>query len=148
MNIRDAILAAADKIESEPRRFNFDSICIPGITCGSPGCALGWIAAFHGDIGDTYSRSWNSSRMAGLLGLGSGGDNAFYSRMDRLEEEHFGIDRHDKHEWMWTARRCAAVMRIYADRYHPAPKLGIPASVRAIFDAPANVPMLEGDSRA
>ena len=44
--------------------------------------------------------------------------------------------------WINSADRCADTLRLYADKYHPAeaPKrVGIPASVRAIFETQQSV---------
>src|SRR6185437_10876015 len=47
MNVYNAIMRAADHIERHPQEFNFNSTSIPdGPGCGTPGCALGWIAVF------------------------------------------------------------------------------------------------------
>lgn len=44
---RAIVLQAADQIESTPHRYLFSSICIPPPrSCGTPACALGWIAHF------------------------------------------------------------------------------------------------------
>ena len=48
MNIRTAILKAADSIEQNPHLFSFKSLAIPNKDCGTPGCAIGWIAYHSG----------------------------------------------------------------------------------------------------
>ena len=51
MNVREAILAAADHIETYPKKFSFASVEVPSRrSCGTPGCALGWIGHFAGSI--------------------------------------------------------------------------------------------------
>lgn len=130
MNIRNAILAAADHIEEHPALFNYHRQ-VPTPDCGSPGCALGWISlladeqrfAWGRSEQSEHTRPWKRAELFAWLGYD---DGVFYDRMDALD---LG--------WKRTARQCAAAMRLYADKYHPAPKLGIPASVLAIFEAPA-----------
>ena len=120
MRIREAILKAADSIEQNPTLFRFSSVDIPG-ECGSPGCALGWIAHHVG---------WVENGRRFLDGIASvmGEDSpeAFYTKMDDLEEGGW---------WGTSAYICAASLRLYADKYHPETD-SIPASVRAIFDVP------------
>ncbi len=134
MNIRAAVLEAADRIEAEPDRFDFGSISIPGMTCGTPGCALGWVGAYMG-LQATESLSAVSSLSAVCVALGAdGGALTFYNRMDEMQCRFGPNDSH----WSDNARVCAAMMRKYADQYHPAEKpkknVGIPVSVRAIFE--------------
>ena len=47
MNIRQALLKAADSIEQHPKLFSFHSCELPN-ECGTPGCALGWLAVHLG----------------------------------------------------------------------------------------------------
>jgi hypothetical protein len=103
MNIRDAILKAADHIERHPTDFSFNKIFVP--SCGTPGCALGWICAFAGiSAGDSI---WYE-RIPGFVQHSS----VFYSRMNDLVG----------HAWKRDAAVCARGMRLYADKYHPAEK--------------------------
>lgn len=125
MNIREAILKAADHIEANPHRFDFDSVLVPGKTCGSPGCALGWIAAFAGQ------QSGKEFQTNDLIGCG---DLEFYSRMDDIEAPFDGDKPALACHWMNSAPGCAEVLRLYADKYHPAEKpQGIPDNVRGLF---------------
>lgn len=131
MNIYNAIMAAADQIESHPKDFNFMSVKVPSPgSCGTPGCALGWITAFcekpvtvHGYLGICGSIK--------QLRVGYAGE--FYERMDSCET---WWERVLMLSWRDSAERCAKTMRKYAAKYH-APKApaitGIPDSVRAIF---------------
>lgn len=123
MNIRDAILKAADHIEQNPLKFDFWASDIP-TGCGTPGCALGWIAHFSG----AQTTCAHDSRWAApvhvfcedFLGLHP---EEFYEKIEDLSSE-----------WRSDASACATGLRAYADKYHPAESRAlIPASVLAIF---------------
>lgn len=137
MNIREAILKAADHIERNPGDFNFNTSRVPH-PCKTPGCALGWVGFFLRVEGEDDFLN-RTALVCGVPALKRGGftrsEGEFYFRMNQ-----FGI-------WFSNAAECARCLRLYADKYHRAPKLGIPASVRAIFDAPAIEPVCEGDAR-
>jgi hypothetical protein len=119
MEIRDAILRAADHIERHPQDFNFGSVSIP--VCGTPGCALGWISAYC----DFPRGEHGFSKCCDLLGLepefqtgikldaGAFKDQSFtfYNRMKKLGGS----------SWCSNAINCAEALRLYADKYHPAP---------------------------
>jgi hypothetical protein len=139
MNIRSAILAAADHIERYPGEFDFSSVVIPGLGCGTPGCALGWISAFAG----YKERRYGFCEIAGKeLGLApeplpdmnpehGSSTYTFYNRMDALDGGRAVST------WRDFPDVCAATLRKYADKYHASEKeekKGIPAEVRAIFD--------------
>jgi hypothetical protein len=115
MNIRDAILKAADHIEQNPRQFNFGSIKIPRKSdCGTPGCALGWIGFFGGLTWkeSDYDSEWCVLRASNeLLGHDDQmhSSSVFYDKMGALVSG-----------WKDSAPRCAAALRLYADKYHPA----------------------------
>lgn len=108
MNIRSAILAAADHIEANPGEFDFRSVDQPG--CGSPGCALGWIGFFakqDPQAGECYVRT-----VANSIGLPSPEDSMiFYNRMNALPRST---------GWTRYAALCASTLRAYANAYHPA----------------------------
>jgi hypothetical protein len=110
VEIRQAILKAADHIERYPDDFDFAATKVPD--CGTPGCALGWIAAFAG-LKERYSEAavWMGLAAEPLRG---GSDRqrvyTFYNRMDDL----VGY-------WHKDPAICAKGMRLYADKYHPAP---------------------------
>jgi len=112
-NIRQAILAAATSIEKNPDMFTFMSVDIPG--CGSPGCALGWVAYHMGMTNSEYG--------VGFIGVVSNrialGEENFYDRMNE-----FG------REWKYSAPHCAKALRLYADKHHPQ---AIPESVLSLF---------------
>ena len=110
MNIREAILKAADYIEVHPAEFNFMSISIPKGGCGTPGCALGWIGHF------ANIRSGIDKAAKKALGLADQVD--FYRRMDiMLCGSYPGPTT-----WRQDPKECARALRLYADRFHPAEK--------------------------
>lgn len=120
MNIRTAILKAADSIEQNPHLFYFHSVDMPDAGCGTPGCALGWIGHHLSCAGiqpdDRFDGSL--SRVAHME------STSFYARMNGLE---VGLG------WKYSAPACASALRQYADKYHPENR-GIPESVRQIFE--------------
>ncbi len=123
MNIRQAILKAADSIEKNPNLFDFNSVVDPSLKCGTPGCALGWIG-FHLDM----ERRWGGGFRNGLDSvsekIGMSDDQLkFYSVMDGLCGNY---------DWRKSADECARGLRFLADKYHPVQ--GIPDSVLAIFN--------------
>lgn len=106
MNIRQAILRAADHIESYPAQFDFNQCAIPeDLSCGTPGCALGWIAFFSGAI-DACGLLEVTER------LSMAEPSIFYRRMNQLDSENTG-------NWMYSAKVCARNLRLYADKHHP-----------------------------
>ena len=115
MQIREAILKAADQIEAHPYDFMFSSVCIPEDNCGSPGCALGWIAFFLGAELPAFPghQEWDVVRATVALGIPSHGhvDCEFYRRLDSFLSG-----------WRENADLCALALRLYADKYHPAIK--------------------------
>lgn len=108
MEIRAAILAAADHIERNPGAFDFWSTRLPG--CGTPGCALGWVAHFCGFKTGAKDQVWE-----------------FAERVLKLENPYLFYDALDEicgeREWRTDASECAKAMRAYADANHPAPAL-------------------------
>ncbi len=112
MNIRTAILKAADSIEQNPKMFWFSSISTPD--CGTPGCALGWVA-YHIGEGVLCGNSWDPWKLGRRLGILENGKYmagiGFYHRMDKL---------HGGYDWKDSAPECAKALRLYADKYHPA----------------------------
>lgn len=131
MNIREAILKAADSIEQNPGLFNFSSIRVPDFDCGTPGCAIGWMA-YHlglgewaeGDQGDGLY--WILDRSYALKEIMD--QQTFYNTMDNLSEG-----------WRIDAKSCAVGLRLYANKYYAEePKTekfkGIPVWCREIFE--------------
>lgn len=111
MNVREAILAAADHIERHPGQFTFWSCSVPD-GCGAPGCAIGWIGHFMG-----AEHSAIGFRVAvKKLGYGES-EMLFYDRMDEIAGSR---------AWKQSAAACANTMRLYADKYHPAESPAVP----------------------
>lgn len=109
-DIRTAILKAADHIEANPGSFDYSSLKVPD--CGTPGCALGWIAVFRGHSARTHTGLRACFALEGdPAGVKS---RVFYQRMDRLSDRF-------KSKWREDAAICAHALRAYADKYHPAP---------------------------
>ena len=134
MNIREAILKAADHIERNPEDFRFTQPAVPD-QCGTPGCALGWIGYF---LGEPEGLIWSYTHLDVSehwlqLGHSTIGAEIFYNRMSALENGLLW------NTWSVNAHRCAETLRKYADKYHPAPADVIPASVREIFAEVTNV---------
>lgn len=104
-----AIMKAADHIERNPREFKFHAIDKPN-GCGSPGCALGWIAYFAG--GDNYMDvARNVLNLPGDQSTGEGSPHfEFYRRLKNLEG--------GSQKWMNSAGLCAHLLHLYAEKYH------------------------------
>lgn len=124
MNIREAILAAADHIERNPGEFDFHSLETPaGLSCGTPGCAIGWISFFMGKRREMgHVESWRAPLVA--MGVGAYGDDVFYRRMDAVLHSR----------WHDNAADCAAALRLYAYKYHPAPSIDSDATPNAVAE--------------
>ena len=106
MDLRFAILKAADSIQQFPKLFNFGSISCPDIGCGSPACALGWLGFYT--KAKTYSRG--HSYVNGLDSIVDVDSARFYRRMDALPGFR---------TWRTDAASCTKSLRLYADKYHP-----------------------------
>jgi hypothetical protein len=125
MTLREAMFAAADHIETHPKEFDFNAIGVPD-GCGTPGCALGWIAHFMGYPPSTLGFGFVGDQMdlpsePLIAGFEIGDENhytcrtfAFYNRMDRVADET------PSYQWAFEAGACARTLRRYADRWHPA----------------------------
>jgi hypothetical protein len=125
MNIRQAILKAADLIESRPELYAFYQNEVP--ECGTPGCMLGWIGHFLGVSGSV------GYRVCPAMGLGEGQDGFIRNGIHQL-----AIDESSRtKEWpdyVSDPKAAARLMRRWADLHHPAESRAlIPASVRSIF---------------
>lgn len=124
MELRQAILKAADQIERNPDVFNYWKTSVP--PCGSPGCAIGLVAAHLGFREGLYV-SMNCHR---ILGVDS---HTFYARMG---DAATSIDA--AKVWMHYPLLAAQSLRLYADKYHPQEGIeeirAIPDAVRHIFD--------------
>ena len=129
MKIRQAILAAADSIEQNPDLFEFGSTDIPNPSCGSTGCAIGWIALHLGYPAGEYMSNEDASgktvyqRLGIPLGEHGEKDVCFHHMSHFLGD---GI------EWKLSPIKCAQGLRLYADRYHPEISV-IPKVVTDIF---------------
>lgn len=109
ITIRDAILKAADHIEQNPKDFNFGTVTVPH-TCGSPGCALGWIHHFAGIKGHMTAIGEELIE-ATLLDPMLEHDCDFYDRMDEVAKAD---------SWRYRPAECASALRTYAEKYHAA----------------------------
>lgn len=130
MNIYDAIMKAADHIESNPREFDFYCIGVPENLCDSPGCAIGWINYFTGTSRGyrlaEHPEYYLSRNSAGRMSFDSdvclGVDQtAVYTRLDALYEG-----------WRSSAGACAAALRLYANNYHAPAKPVTPPDWNAL----------------
>ncbi len=123
--MRSVILQAADSIEKFPDLFQFTSLDTPAPPedgdCGTPGCALGWIA-FHMGIKQTSAlNGWSQSgEVYKALGI----------KEDCCFPELVTIDEY----WARSPEHCARALRIFADLNFPAGRDNIPAKIRAIFE--------------
>lgn len=103
-------MQAADHIERNPTEFDFFSVEMP--KCGTPACALGWVAHFLG-ITDELETLFERFRFLDK-------DCHFYEGMDELMGEA-PRGKHDKKEhwgpWKDDATLCARGMRLYAEKY-------------------------------
>jgi hypothetical protein len=112
MNIRQAILLAADSIEQNPKMFNYASCYRPDFDCGTPGCALGWIGLHAGiAVNADGGRQGKFVKTLDAVADLTTGDNhacTFYERMSAISSG-----------WKCDAADCAAALRKYADKYHP-----------------------------
>lgn len=118
MNIRQAILSAADSIEQNPDLYRFTTWATANPDCGIPGCALGWISYHLGMAGEIPT-----SGVYAALGIGSGFPALLFTHLR---------DAVGHGEWKTSAPECAKALRQYADIHHPEQDY-IPASIRAIF---------------
>jgi hypothetical protein len=117
MDTYNAILRAADHIETNPRLFDFERTRVPS-HCWTPGCALGWIGFFAGRTKARIPAMFGFSfphRGIAIVTSEGGMDpvipvtaHEFYKRMDS-----FAVGN-----WRKDAGACAKAMRFYAGRYH------------------------------
>lgn len=110
--IRSAILKAADQITNDPASFLFTKTYLPNPTCGSPGCALGWIGYFL-----KYKDTYKNSMCDGVSKiLNHSHQLGFYRAMDSLSSTPDDIESIN---WRKNAATCAMLLREYADKYFP-----------------------------
>lgn len=124
MDIRTAILKAADHIERNPETYSFHSNDKPD--CGTPGCMLGWVGVFL-DVPARESAYTGSymNRTAMALGLQGMGDFLRFCEGYSNRKKLYGFT-HD-------ASEAATLLRAFATERIAAVKSTIPTSVRAIF---------------
>jgi hypothetical protein len=104
--IRGAMLRAADRIEQDPKVFNFCRLSVPA--CGTPGCAAGWIGF---ELGIPAGEGIASvMRRIGI------GDPHQYNNYSVFQNQMFEISQ----QWPNSAMVCASTLRAYADKYFPA----------------------------
>jgi hypothetical protein len=100
VDIRTAILKAAEHVERHPDDWNFFSIRTP--TCGSQGCAIGWVAAYMDMSGFVHELCFK------VFGVRN---EEFYDRMRALGCQLACA----------LPLQVAQGLRAYANKYHPAP---------------------------
>lgn len=122
MNTRQAIIAAANQIDRTPAIFAYFNSRVP--SCGSPGCFIGLIAC---NAGFPHGESVHELCPA-LFGVSW---DVVYDRVFDLSGR--ALVKNHSVAWCSDPALTARTMRLYADKYHPAPA-PIPASVRAIFE--------------
>jgi hypothetical protein len=119
MSIRNALLSAANKIEANPSLFDFNSIYVPDGGCGSPGCAIGWVAHFRGgaaqhkivsDKRHSHEYAWEPVAAVGTS------SREFYDTMSDISEH----TESDRYTWKDEAGACARCLRGYAVMNYPA----------------------------
>ena len=118
MNIRNAILMAADSIEKYPSLFDFMSNEKPNLDCGTPGCVLGWIGFYLGIDAELMPTPTGQALDCPKMTLTDKctdsvmyEDWGFYRRMN-------DVSGHS--DWRDGAPACVAALHKYADRYFPA----------------------------
>jgi hypothetical protein len=110
MNIREAILKAATFIRQNPSAYKFSNNVIP--ECGTPGCMMGWIFSILGHRGQVFSFA------PAVLGV-TGGE--FIHRVSRIQDAlGYSDGSYNVGTPEQMARNAEAVLRLYADKYHPA----------------------------
>jgi hypothetical protein len=114
MSIREAILKAAHHVEMNPRDWDFYAGVPSG--CGTPGCAVGWVAFFLGHRADENVFSL-CKKLFGVTHL-----EWWVRVMPKDTPKRIEL----------TGPELAIKMRAYADKYYPD---AIPQNVRAIFEA-------------
>lgn len=125
MLTREIITATADLLDSQPGRFSFIAMRIPVLTESDPGvperyqgCVIGLLLAVAG-LG-TPGERWLPlvQEDESLLGIEEG---EFYSELDVLEKKYLHDHPEDSGRWLDDAHMTAKVLRLFAERYPPAP---------------------------
>lgn len=86
--LQAATLLAAEHIEKRPQDFDFYEVVIPD--CGTPGCALGWMAHFYRQLGGRRPDGGEMEDITDILPMLDMDDAKFYRRLDH----HAGIHWH------------------------------------------------------
>lgn len=112
MNVRQALLAAADHIEANPQAYCFNNSAKPD--CGSLGCLMGWVGVFA-EVKDKNKRDRAAPGYANqvaqkVLGLTS------WAHFVSLGSELGAFFNYTQ-----DSKQAAGMLRAYADKYHPAP---------------------------
>ncbi len=135
MNVREAILRAADHVERHPRRATYSDPRIPRGEDGT-GCFIGWINYFQLQQMSALRRWWNGlgTNLVKPSLLGCWSEGGVFARVSDLADSGNWEDRF----WTIHPEWWPKLMRAYADEFYPAPAkrvqhVGIPDSVRAIF---------------
>lgn len=103
MDVRKAILQAAEHIEKNPKDYSFCTVDIPA-DCGTPGCLLGWIGHFAGMTGYINAVPPILRQLS---------ERHFYSEMIRLVPSKEGKD------WHRDAATAVKGLRAFADKHFP-----------------------------
>lgn len=135
-----AILAAADHIETQPKAYDFGTYSYPA--CGTPGCALGWVAAIAQlPMDKGHYGCWDMLSITQFLGEDEDyfTERRFYMRMDRLAPET-GEDEVGDTVMIWTheAGACAAALRKYAQQYHAPEQQPLESRIERAEEAVTN----------
>jgi hypothetical protein len=133
ISIYNAILAAADTIERNPRLYVFQANLVP--KCGTPGCLIGHIGAQLGHTGQSIydGDTWTSIGLDPINRHSLLDQMGYYDFRFKTEEGRsfakFAVTE--------DAPLAAAFLRYFAQRFKPA-HTGIPSIVRAIFTESQN----------
>lgn len=101
MDIYNAIMKAAEEV-LVGKQFDYLSCWTPQPKCGTPGCAVGWVAharGLNGHVGDVCKEA---------LGVTYGD---FEIRMSTVRPQ-----------WWVSPRACSEGLRLYAAKYHTPAK--------------------------
>ncbi len=154
--IRNAILLTATHLERNPQEFDFHQPTVPkGPSCGTCGCALGWMATFWNILTGTAFTRYAAMAEVDALGLQEEHANRaetylYHGMLRRTEEITEGSESTDTRKvnqfyhrmdalaggphWRDSAELCATTLRKYADKYHAEGEAEdelIPAMVKA-----------------
>jgi hypothetical protein len=117
MNIRDAILKAADHIQTHPKDYDFQSNHKPG--CGTPGCMFGWVGHFLNV--KSVPAAWNPDKIWMDDVCKVLGHPCLWIALSSLDSSHPDYMRAQ----LGDAAAAVNVLRAYADKYHPDIKADI-----------------------